>query len=44
MTARWEAVGAKLRQRVNVARIDKYTTGASTAKRFNIYKAPEFIL
>ena len=43
MTARWEAVGAKLRQRVNVARIDKYTTGASTAKRFNIYKAPEFI-
>lgn len=44
MIARWEAVGAKLKQRVNVARIDKYTTGASTARRFNVYKAPEFIL
>lgn len=43
MIARWEAVGAKLKQRVNVARIDKYTTGASTARRFNVYQAPEFI-
>ncbi|KAK1130424.1 hypothetical protein K0M31_018555 [Melipona bicolor] len=43
MIARWEAVGAKLKQRVNVARIDKYTTGASTARRFNVYEAPEFI-
>ena len=43
MIARWEAVGAKLKQRVNVARIDKYTTGASTARRFSVYQAPEFI-
>ncbi|XP_012166620.1 thioredoxin domain-containing protein [Bombus terrestris] len=40
---RWEAVGAKLKRRVNVARIDKYTTGASTARRFNVYETPEFI-
>ncbi|CAK9823382.1 Thioredoxin domain-containing protein [Anthophora retusa] len=43
MIARWEAVGAKLKQKINVARIDKYTTGASTARRFNVLKAPEFI-
>lgn len=44
MMASWEAVGAKLKQRVNVARIDKYTTGASTTRRFNVQKTPEFIL
>ncbi|XP_043250046.1 thioredoxin domain-containing protein [Colletes gigas] len=43
MIARWEAVGAKLKQKVNVASINKYTTGASTARRFNVYEAPEFI-
>lgn len=43
MIASWEAVGAKLRQRVNVARIDKHTTGTSTGRRFNISEAPEFI-
>ncbi|XP_053984891.1 thioredoxin domain-containing protein [Hylaeus anthracinus] len=43
MIARWEAVGAKLKQKVNVARINKYTTGASTARRFNVYETPEFI-
>ncbi|XP_076173024.1 thioredoxin domain-containing protein [Ptiloglossa arizonensis] len=43
MMASWEAVGAKLKQRVNVARIDKYTTGASTTRRFNVQKTPEFI-
>ncbi|XP_012289040.1 thioredoxin domain-containing protein [Orussus abietinus] len=42
--ARWEAVGAKLKQRVNVARVNKYTTGASTARRFNVVDVPEFIL
>ncbi|XP_043266384.1 protein disulfide-isomerase A4 [Venturia canescens] len=44
MGARWEAVGAKLKQRVNVARVNKYTTGASTARRFNVFDVPEFIL
>ncbi|KZC07712.1 PREDICTED: uncharacterized protein LOC107185988 [Dufourea novaeangliae] len=43
MSARWEAVGAKLKHRVNVARINKYTSGASTARRFNIYETPAFI-
>lgn len=43
MFARWETVGAKLKQRVNVARIDKYSTGASTARRFAVYETPEFI-
>ncbi|KOC70315.1 Thioredoxin domain-containing protein [Habropoda laboriosa] len=43
MIARWEAVGAKLKQKLNVARIDKYTTGASTARRFNVFDAPAFI-
>ncbi|CAL7939191.1 unnamed protein product [Xylocopa violacea] len=43
MIARWEAVAAKLKQRVNVARIDKYTTGAYTARRFNVYEVPTFI-
>lgn len=42
--ARWEAVGAKLKQRLNVARVNKYTTGAATARRFNVYDVPEFIL
>lgn len=44
MGARWEAVGAKLKNRVNVARVNKYTTGASTARRFNVFNVPEFIL
>lgn len=44
MIARLEAVGAKLKQKINVARIDKGTTGASTARRFNVREAPTFIL
>ena len=44
MDARWEAVGAKLKQRVNVARVNTKTTGASTARRFGVYEVPEFIL
>ncbi|KAJ6639353.1 Thioredoxin domain-containing protein [Pseudolycoriella hygida] len=43
LTAVWEAVGAKLKSRMNVARINKDTVGTQTAKRFNILKAPEFI-
>jgi len=43
LTAVWEAVGAKLKSRMNVARINKDTVGIQTAKRFNVLKAPEFI-
>ncbi|XP_043478524.1 protein disulfide-isomerase A4 [Leptopilina heterotoma] len=43
MGARWEAVGSKIKQRVNVARMNKHTTGASTARRFNVFEVPEFI-
>lgn len=38
------SVGAALRNRVNVARVDKDTRGIKTAKRFKVKKAPEFIL
>lgn len=40
----FESVGAVLRNRVNVARVDKDIRGIKTAKRFNVQKAPEFIL
>ncbi|XP_035743682.1 uncharacterized protein LOC118451354 [Vespa mandarinia] len=43
MGARWETVGAKLKHSVNVARVDKYISGAATARRFNVYNVPEFI-
>ncbi|XP_017885619.1 uncharacterized protein LOC108628298 [Ceratina calcarata] len=43
MFARWETVGARLKQRLNVARVNKQTTGISTARRFNIQEVPEFI-
>jgi len=44
MGARWETVGSKLKGQTNVARVNKYTTGASTARRFNVFDVPEFIL
>lgn len=44
MGARWEAVGAKIKQRINVARVNKYSTGASTARRFGVHEVPQFIL
>lgn len=44
LSAVWESVGASLRNRLNVARVDKDVRGARTAKRFNVKKAPEFIL
>ncbi|XP_031839074.1 protein disulfide-isomerase A4 [Nomia melanderi] len=43
MSTKWETVGAKLKHRVNVARIDIYTTGASTARRFKVSETPAFI-
>ncbi|XP_005181499.1 uncharacterized protein LOC101896455 [Musca domestica] len=42
--ATWEAVGAHLKHRLNVARINRLEAGISTAKRFGIVESPEFIL
>lgn len=39
----WEAVGATLKRRMNVARINRLENGMSTAKRFNVRESPEFI-
>lgn len=41
--ATWEAVGARLKHRLNVARMDRLSAGISTAKRFGIVESPEFI-
>ncbi|KAK7867154.1 hypothetical protein R5R35_013633 [Gryllus longicercus] len=43
LQARWEAVGAKLKSRMNVARVNKQTTGAVTGRRFNVRDVPSFI-
>lgn len=40
----WEAVGVALKNRVNVARVDRLGSGISTAKRFQVTKSPVFIL
>ncbi|CAG4915209.1 unnamed protein product [Colias eurytheme] len=39
----WEGVGATLRGRVNVARVDANLAGALTAKRFKVQKLPAFL-
>lgn len=39
----WEGVGATLRGRINVARIDANLAGVITAKRFKITKLPTFL-
>jgi len=44
MMAKWETVGAKLKQKINVALVNKATSGVSTARRFNVYNTPQFIL
>ncbi|KAL3280350.1 hypothetical protein HHI36_017839 [Cryptolaemus montrouzieri] len=44
MQARWEAVGAKIKSRTNIARVNRATTGAATARRFDVYHVPTFIL
>ncbi|KAJ1527916.1 hypothetical protein ONE63_007851 [Megalurothrips usitatus] len=44
LQARWEAVGAKLKTRMNVARVNKGTTGAVTGRRFGVQEVPTFIL
>lgn len=44
LQARWEAVGAQLKSRMNVARVNRATTGARTARRFDIFEVPTFVL
>lgn len=44
MQARLEAVGARLKSRMNVARVNRGTTGAATARRFETFYVPAFIL
>lgn len=44
LQARWETVGAKLKNRVNVARINRHIGGSMTARRFSINQSPTFIL
>ena len=39
----WESVGASLRGRINVARIDANLAGLNTAKRFQVTKLPTFL-
>lgn len=39
----WEGVGAALRGRINVARVDASVAGANTAKRFKVNKLPTFL-
>ena len=43
LSATWETVGAKLKRRMNVARVNRGTKGILTAKRFKVEQAPEFI-
>lgn len=44
LQARWEAVGAKLKTRMNTARVNRGTTGINTARRFDVFHVPAFIL
>jgi len=44
LQARWETVGAKLKNRVNVARINRHIGGAITARRFSVNQSPTFVL
>lgn len=43
LSATWETVGAKLKTRMNVARVNRGTKGVLTAKRFKVDRVPEFI-
>jgi thiol-disulfide isomerase/thioredoxin len=40
----YETIGAKLKMRMNVARVNRATKGIQTAKRFKIETVPSFIL
>ncbi|CAH0394738.1 unnamed protein product [Bemisia tabaci] len=43
LQARWETVGAKLRTKMNVARVNRQTTGRVTCRRFGVFEVPVFI-
>ncbi|XP_050432205.1 uncharacterized protein LOC126840481 [Adelges cooleyi] len=44
LQARWETVGAKLKNRANVARVNRHGAGSMVARRFSISQSPTFIL
>ncbi|XP_070509255.1 thioredoxin domain-containing protein [Chironomus tepperi] len=44
LQAQWETVAAKLKIRMNVARVNRVTKGILTAKRFRVETSPVFIL
>lgn len=44
LQARWEAVGAQLKSRLNVARVNRVGSGAVTSRRFDVFNVPSFIL
>lgn len=44
LQARWEAVGANLKSRINIARVNRGGAGAATARRFDVFTVPTFIL
>ncbi|KAF4524142.1 hypothetical protein B566_EDAN012146 [Ephemera danica] len=44
LQATWEAVAARLKARMNVARVNLQGAGAATARRFRVHKVPGFIL
>lgn len=44
ISATWETVGAILKTRLNVARVNRATKGVLSAKRFKVEQVPEFIL
>lgn len=44
MQAAWETVAAKLKARLNVARVDRGRGGVLTAKRFRVEKSPTVVL
>uniref|UniRef100_A0A1B6KMU8 Thioredoxin domain-containing protein n=1 Tax=Graphocephala atropunctata TaxID=36148 RepID=A0A1B6KMU8_9HEMI len=44
LQARWETVGSKLKRRLNIARVNRQTTGQVTSRRFGVVETPTFIL
>jgi len=44
LQATWEAVAARLKARLNVARVNMQLNGAATGRRFRVHKMPSFIL
>ncbi|XP_057656515.1 thioredoxin domain-containing protein [Diorhabda carinulata] len=44
LQARWEAVGAYIKSRINIARVNKGGSGAVTGRRFDVTTVPAFIL